>query len=45
MLNHSGSRACGRALLGTLTLTCLTATSPAHPFQVEDMQPAAGLEL
>ena len=32
------SRSCGRALLGALTLMCLTATVLAHPFQVEDMQ-------
>ena len=29
------SRACGRALLGTLTLMCLTAAALAHPFQVD----------
>ena len=38
MMNHPASCACGRALLGALTLMCLTATVLAHPFQVEDMQ-------
>jgi dipeptidyl aminopeptidase/acylaminoacyl peptidase len=37
-MNHPASRACGRALLGALSLMCLTATVLAHPFQVEDMQ-------
>ena len=38
MMNHPASRACGRALLGALTLMCLTATVLVHPFQVEYMQ-------
>jgi hypothetical protein len=38
MMNHPASRACGRALLGALTLICLAATVLAHPFQVENMQ-------
>jgi dipeptidyl aminopeptidase/acylaminoacyl peptidase len=38
MINLNASRARGRALLGALTLLCLTAAALAHPFRVEDMQ-------
>ena len=38
MMNLNASRVRGRALLGALTLLCLTAAALAHPFRVEDMQ-------
>ncbi len=38
MMNLNASCARGRALLGALTLLCLTAAALAHPFRVEDMQ-------
>src|SRR5215510_2911521 len=38
MMNHPALRACGRALLGALTVMSLTGTVLAHPFRVDDMQ-------
>jgi dipeptidyl aminopeptidase/acylaminoacyl peptidase len=41
MMNLNSSRARGQALLGALTLLCLTAVTLAHPLRVEDMQSLA----
>ena len=41
MTNLNASRARGQALLGAVTLLCLTTVTLAHPFRVEDMQSLA----